>query len=174
MHRGGLADPLDTFAQSIKKISGKRNKTDADYAEIARLEWYGGLYVDEQQRPCLPAEVVEGTLINAAKKIKRGMQAKAGLLCPSSFPLIYNGPISIDDLWLDIRFRLRSPVIVQRNRVMRTRPMFPEWSVTIDVHYDPSLLNESEVHEIVNRAGEEVGFGDWRPKFGRFVFEIED
>lgn len=169
MHRGGLADPLDSFAQQLKKITGKRNKTEADHAELARIEWYGSLYVDEQQRPCLPAEVVEATLVNAAKKIRRGVQVKAGLLVPTSLPLIYAGPTTIESLWLDIRFRLRTPVTVDRKRVIRTRPMFSQWSATLILQYDESLLNESEVIDIIRTAGELIGFGDWRPRFGRFV-----
>ena len=60
---------------------------------------------------------------------------------------------------------------MQRNRMMRTRPRFNEWQVKIDVQYDPQLLNPSEVAAIVRRAGEEVGFCDWRPKFGRFSIQ---
>jgi hypothetical protein len=169
MHRGGLADPMDPFAQQMKRISGKRDKTEADFMEMARIEWYGGLYADENQHPCLPGEVVEATLINAAKKIKRGKQAQAGIICPGNFPLVYDGPDNLDELWEDARFRFTTGVRVQRNRVMRTRPRFNEWQVKIDVQYDPQLLNPSEVTAIVKRSGEEIGFGDWRPKFGRFI-----
>lgn len=174
MHRGGLADPMDPIARDMKRISGKRDKTDADFEELARLEWYGGLYIDEEKHPCIPGEVVEATLINAAKKIKRGKQAQAGLICPGNFPLIYDGPTELSELWEDSRFRLTSGVRVQRNRVMRTRPRFSEWAVKINVQYDPQMLNPNEVSEIVRRAGEEIGFCDWRPKFGRFVVETGD
>ena len=83
---------MDAFARQMKQISGKRDKTEADFMELARVEWFGGLCVDDQQRPCIPGEVVEATLINAAKKIKRGKQAQAGMMCPGNFPLIYDGP----------------------------------------------------------------------------------
>jgi hypothetical protein len=168
MHRGGLADPTDSFAQQMKRISGKRDKTEADFLELARVEWFGGLCVDDNQHPCIPGEVVEATLINAAKKIKRGKQAQAGMMCPGNFPLIYDGPQNLDKLWEDPRFHLTTGVKVQRNRIMRTRPRFNEWEVKIDVQFDPQMLNPSEIEAIVKRAGEEVGFCDWRPKFGRF------
>jgi hypothetical protein len=169
MHRGGLADPMDPFAQQMKRISGKRDKTEADFRELARIEFFGGIYVDEHQQPCLPGEVVEATLINAAKKSKRGIQAKAGIICPGNFPLIYDGPKSIEELWEDSQFRLTTGVIIKRNRIMRTRPRFQEWEVKIHVSYDQQLLNPSEIAGFVKRAGEEIGFCDWRPKFGRFT-----
>src|SRR5262249_49765792 len=43
MHNERLADPLDPFARDIAKVSKKRNKTEADHLEIARLEFLGGM-----------------------------------------------------------------------------------------------------------------------------------
>ena len=169
MHRGGLADPMDPVAREMKKISGKRGKTEADLVQLARLEWFGGLYVDEDNRPCIPGDVVEATLVVAARKIKRGKQAEAGIMCNGNFPLVYDGPQKLEELYEDARFRFTKGVKVQRNRVMRTRPRFNEWEATILVEYDPELLNPDEVAQIFKRAGDEVGFCDWRPKFGRFV-----
>lgn len=171
MHRGGLANPLDPIAQQMRKISQKRDKTEADLEELARLEWYGGLCT-EQGKPCIPGEVVEATFIVAAKKKKRGRQAQAGVLCPSNYPLIYEGPTELEALWQDPTFRLTTGVRVQRNRVMRTCPRFWPWGCMIEIHYDPRLLNEREILDILMLAGEEVGFCDWRPKFGRFRVEV--
>ena len=51
---------------------------------------------------------------------------------------------------------------------MRTRPKFDEWAAEFDVEYETGLLNASEVKEILGTAGDQVGIGDWRPKFGLF------
>jgi hypothetical protein len=37
-HNGQLADPLNDIARQMKKISSKREKTDTDLEELARLE----------------------------------------------------------------------------------------------------------------------------------------
>ncbi len=42
MHNGRTKDPLDPYAKALKKLTGKRKKTDADYLEISRLEWEAG------------------------------------------------------------------------------------------------------------------------------------
>lgn len=170
MHNGQLANPLNSFAKAMKRVSSKRAKTDADHEELARLEFLGGLYVGEDG-PCIPGELVEAALIVAAKKSKRGPQAKVGLLSDGNHRLDYDGPRDTDALWADERFRLVAGVRVGQARVMRTRPIFRDWSATIFVDFLPGQLNRAEVAEMVRTAGEVVGFGDWRPRFGRFTAE---
>jgi hypothetical protein len=170
-HNGQLADPLNEIARQMKEISGRRNKTDADLEALARLEWYGGLYLDDDQQPCLPGEVLEAAFVEAAKRQRRGRQAQAGIICPANYLLEYDGPSKLDELWQWPAFRLTVPVRVKNNRIMRTRPRFLTWATTIVVQYDASLLNPNEVGEIVRRTGSEIGVGDWRPKFGRFQME---
>jgi hypothetical protein len=38
LHNGRTANPLDKFARQLKAVSKKRNKTDADYEEMAKIE----------------------------------------------------------------------------------------------------------------------------------------
>lgn len=170
MHNGQLADPLNSFSRKMKEVSGKRMKTDADFEELARLEWHGSLYLSNG-KPCIPGYVLEATLIDAARKRKRGKQAQAGIICPDNYDLIYDGGAPIEQLWVNPDYRLTVGARIQRNRIMRTRPKFNEWSAKIEVRYDPLMLNEGEIKQIVQLAGEEVGLMDWRPKFGRFSIE---
>lgn len=65
-------------------------------------------------------------------------------------------------------FLFRTPVNVNGSKVMRTRPRFNNWHVTIKVVFIPSLLNRSEVREFFEIAGFREGLGNWRPKFGKF------
>ncbi len=171
MHNGQLADPLNQFARDMKKISGKRDKTESDYEELARLEWYGSLYLDEG-KPCLPGEVIEATFLNGAKKRKKGQQAKAGIYCDKNFPLIYKGnKLELQKMWESGEYKFSVPVVVNRSRVIRTRPRFEEWASVIEVNFDDGMLNPSEVLDILTICGEQIGLCDWRPKFGRFAVE---
>lgn len=170
MHSGRLADPLNAFAKEMRKISSKRMKTDSDFAELARLEYLGGLYLYNGE-PCIPGDVFEAALIEAAKKTRRGQQAKAGLVCAESAPLEYEGPRTPADLWSDENFRLSIGVRIQKNRVIRTRPIFRKWSAVVSVDFMPGELNASDVSEMVMAAGSRVGLMDWRPRFGRFTAE---
>ena len=85
--------------------------------------------------------------------------------------LAYDGPKDPRALCDDPRFRLRCGVRVGTSRVMRTRPRFPAWAADLAVDYLPSLLNEHDVRRFVVVAGEQVGVGDWRPRFGRFLVD---
>src|SRR5579885_58452 len=78
LHNGQTCDPMNKFSKEIKKISSKRGKTDADFEQMAKLEWYASLYTDNG-RVCIPAEVLEAALVGGARKSKLGRQAQAGL-----------------------------------------------------------------------------------------------
>ncbi len=167
LHNGQTADPLNQHSKSIAEITGKRKKTDADHREVARREWFAGLYLYNGE-PCIPFQILEATLIEGAKKHKRGPAAKAGLIVELHAPLEYDGPRKPDELWEDERFRLRVSAKIGTSRVMRTRPMFPQWSAMLAIQYLPDLLNPAEVLNFLVTAGVQIGLGDWRPRFGRF------
>jgi hypothetical protein len=167
MHNGQTADPMNYFAKEIKKISGKKAKVEADYREMSRLEFQAGLYLQDGA-VVIPGRMVEAAFIKGAMKSKRGPAAKAGVFIDEDFPLIYDGPTDPNALFEDDNFKFIAAVIVQRNRVMRTRPMFRDWSANITVSFLEDQLNPSAIKDIMKTVGELIGYGDWRPKFGRF------
>jgi hypothetical protein len=171
MHNGQLADPLNRFAKALKAITGKRKKTDDDYEEMARLEFLGGLYVDTNGNPCWPGECIESMFKSAARMSKLGKQVERGLWCNGDWPLAYKGPKDADALWADERFRLtvgaKNPG--SGSRIMRTRPIFRDWSLSFVIQFDPECLNESQVREFCETAGKYVGLSDFRPRYGRFA-----
>ena len=174
MHNGQMVDPLNQFARDIKKISGKRDKTEADFLEMARLEWYGGLYLDNG-KPCLPGDIIEATFVTGSKKRNKGKTAKAGLFCDKNFPLVFTGSedkkFDLNTMWESRQYHLSVPVRIGQSKVMRMRPQFEEWATTIELNFDDSMLNPTEVLDILKICGEQIGVGDWRPKFGRFSVE---
>lgn len=167
MHNGQLADPLCRFTKEMKRISSKRAKTESDFEELARLEFLGSLYLDGGE-PCIPGEVFEAALVEAARRMRRGNQARAGIVCAGNFPLAYDGPRSPDDLWDSLDYRFSQAVRVQRNRIIRMRPIFKDWGTIVNVDYMPDQLNKDEISEMVRVTGMFIGLCDWRPKFGRF------
>jgi len=171
MHNGQLADPSNEFTRAIKEVSSKRKKVDADYEEMARLEWYGSLYLFGGA-PCIPGYVMEGCLIGrggAARKQKMGKEAAAGLYVTDDFLLEYDGPKDPKELWKVEEFRFKAPVKVGQARVMRTRPIFREWAASVVVEVDDELVNPEDVRAWMAVAGRQVGLMDWRPKCGRFT-----
>lgn len=170
MHNVQLSDPLNEWTKHCKKISSKRNKTDADHEELSKREFKGSLYLDEDGEPCIPDYVLEACIIEGAKKFKLGKQARAGIYVTNHAKLVYDGPKNPDKMYKE-GYCLRTSVKVQRNRVIRTRPKIPTgWEAEFTVNIIDDVISENDVSRAIKRAGEVAGVGDWRPKFG--LFEI--
>ena len=172
-HNGQLCDPLNDIVRKMKEISAKRKKVDADHEELSRLEWYGSLYLNDGH-PCIPAENIEAALFGkggAARKESAGKQAEVALFVDGNAILEYPGPDDIDDLWEDGGYLLRSKVKVKTSSIMRSRPIFREWSTVFTVVYDAQMLDRKDVERWISVSGDIVGVGDWRPRYGRFTVE---
>ncbi len=168
MHNGQMADPLNKFTKQLKEISGLRKKTDENYAEMARIEWHAGLYVNKDGFPCLPSAVIESAIQEGAKKQKLGKAFKSAVFVDADAVLDIGVKKKAVDLWGDDRFRDTRGVKVGQARVMRTRPVFPDWKAKITVTFDDEQVNEIDVRRAMIDTGGKVGLCDYRPKFGRF------
>lgn len=173
MHNARLSNPLDPAAKAVKKVSGKRNKTDDDHAEMAHLEFIGSLYYDPDAGPHIPADNIWRCLYDAAKKSKRGPRVKEGVLVTTDVnPLGYHGPREPEKLWADENFRFFASAKVGQVRVTRCRPIFRNWKVQADGILDTNVLDFTELEQVAETAGLLIGLGDWRPKFGRFTASV--
>ena len=77
-------------------------------------------------------------------------------------------------MWGDDQYKDIRGVKVGTARVMRCRPIFRKWSIVVDIKYNPEMANEADVAKAMADAGQQVGLGDFRPKFGRFEVELLD
>lgn len=172
MHNEQLANPLNPVARELSKIAKKRNKTEADYELLAKMEFKGGLYFDDEIGPYVPGTWVDKTLEVAGKREKLGSTMKAYARCVEDrMPLEYDGPRTIDKMW-DKGFYDMRCVGVQQRKTLRTRPCFKDWSITTTILYDESALDRDQIIRTLERSGLAVGLGDYRPRFGRFTLEV--
>lgn len=173
MHNGQLSDPLTSASKALKAVTSKRVKTDEDYEEVSRVEHLGSLYLDPDIGPYLPGDNVWRSLYDSAKKSKQGPAVKEGVLITSTVnPLSYPGPRTAEGLWADKSFVFRTSAKNQANRIVRTRPIFQQWSAEADGILDEGSLNLADLRAIAVRAGQLCGMGDWRPRFGRYTAEV--
>jgi hypothetical protein len=178
MHSGRLADPLDPASEAIKKVPVGKKATRADMKLRSELEFIGGLYLDGKRRIIIPADNLMAVLIAGAKRDKRGKDFAAGVYVDQNATLDYwataedgsriAGPTDPQKLCKDQRFVLRIPVKQGTSRIIRTRAIFPHWTATFDVEFDPLQVDRKAVVAALAIAGERIGLGDWRPRFGRF------
>lgn len=174
VHNGLLADRDYEWTRKLSEITSKRKKTDEDHDEVARLEWNGSLYYDDEIGPYLPGDNVRRSLLDAARLTKEGKNIERGVLRVSrKNPLTYDGPRTREKMWADPRFRHRAIVKVGTSKVVRTRPKFVGWSASVQVDYDSSIIDGRDLVRIASSAGNYIGLCDGRPFFGgRFVVEV--
>ncbi len=176
IHNVRLASPLNAYAKRLKALNGKRNKTDEDRLEVARVEFEGSLYHNDEIGPYIPGPNVFRSLIGGGRLTKAGKRIERGVLLDEvEIPLIYRGPRDVEGLWgggesdfVDVR-----TVVVMRSKVDRCRPIFRDWKFEVDLTLDPSAIDLDEFVQVAKNAGAMEGIGDYRLMYGRYSVEIE-
>jgi hypothetical protein len=128
------------------------------------------IVVPEEAKVVIPSFVIEAAIRKGASKRKKGKVISAGVFVEED-PVVTGFRKSIQELWESGEYMLRSKVTVQRSAVMRTRPIFRDWGLTVPVQFDPSMIDKEELHMHIKTAGAECGLGDWRPRYGRFTIQ---
>jgi hypothetical protein len=169
MHNGQLADPLNPMSKELKRVSGKKKKTEDDYAEMSRIEWYAGLYLNAEGQVVVPGEALERMLIDAAKKSRLGREFTSAIIVDGAWPLIYEGPKELAAMFASGKFTDRRSVKVSTSRVMRTRPIFRTWKLKFEVNFLKKVIDQRQLDEAISIAGQLIGLGDYRPRYGRFA-----
>ena len=168
-HNSRLANPMNEYTKAIKKISSKRKKTEEDHEEMARLEYMGSLYHDKKMGVYIPAGHWMAGLVEGAKKSKLGKAFKSAITCFESTPLTFDGPKNPEQRWkAGGSFIDQRMAKVQQSRVLRTRPLFDNWSAIVEFQYDKTLVDKEQIDEAMTVFGSQVGLCDYRPMFGRF------
>lgn len=174
MHNPRMVDPEFEINRKLKAITSKRKKTDEDMRAIEQLEWYGGLY-EEGGIVVQPSSKLRKCLVNTGRMSKMGKAVERALSFSTLFvPLQYDGPKDIEKVFADRRFHSRLSVGVGTKRVMRVRPQFFPWAMTVSgLFVEDAGLNFDELDRLVEMAGIVEGIGDNRVNgYGRFVGKI--
>lgn len=178
MHSDRSSDPLSKEAQWLGELSGKRRKTEADIVELARREFHTSLYLDPAGRPTIPIDNVHSCLYGAARRRKEGPRF-SGSFTVRNVRFEYEGPDEPDALWeRQETFVDRRSVKVGTSRVIRTRAIFPAWSLEVTAEHDPEVADIFNIRQRAEIAGTRIGLGDYRPQrgglFGRFEAKVTD
>lgn len=174
MHNPRMVDPEFQLNREIKVLTAKRKRTESDLEQIERLEWYGGLY-EENGIVVQPTSKPRKCLINTAKIMKLGKGIERTLSFNAlNVPLQYEGPKDIDALFADPRFHSRLSVGVSGKRVMRVRPKFFPWALSLEgIFITDAGVNFDDLARIVELAGSVEGIGDNRVNgYGRFTGKL--
>ena len=173
-HNGQTADPLNPFTKELKKISSKRAKTDDDHEQMAKIEFRAGLYWRDDIGVHMPMDNLSAMFLAAAKKHRLGPKTSS-ILISEDMPVEFKDSKNLSKLEANPDMHFRKSVNVQRQKVMRTRPMVPAgWTGTINLEIDVDGIDPDDIELLAVTAGKQVGMGDWRPgspkpgPFGKF------
>lgn len=152
---------IDEMTKSTRKTTVKYNpKEEAE--KLTYKKENGELYV--------PAEAIKGCLVGASSYKKFGRYSARPIIAGGV--IISPRQVGLGTKKYDIDLRT---VVIQRNRVVKARPMINEWKLKFIIEYDDSLIASGDmIKPILEEAGKRVGLLDFRPaKLGNFgMFEI--
>jgi hypothetical protein len=169
MHSDVTANPLHPLTKKLKELTKKRNKTDEDLWEIAKVEFEAGLYWSKDTGYIMPSAVLDAAFLGSAKHFKQGVLWKQACLITDDSKFIFkHRSLEPSELFKLPQYIDMRTVKVGTSKTTRCRPVFREWEFETEIHLDEAKMNEGEIDSIVKNAGLYVGLCDWRPKFGRF------
>lgn len=166
----GTAALLMHSPESLKDQKQGRDSGTPDPEVEARK----ALYKDGEGNIVVPSRAIEGAMREAAKDFpvsgKGGKKSykeyiMAGILVePENIPLQTLDGTNPNEAWvIDLQ-----PVVVQKSRIMRSRPRFDQWKLQFNLTLLDPLLDPKIVQEILEAAGKYKGLLDYRPRNGRF------
>lgn len=176
MHAPTTVDPLHPVAkemQAIIKRSKASDRTEDEHERLAELEWHAALYVAPGlvEGPVVPTANIKRSVAKGGyytKGQKASTAVTNGIDPVDMFvPLAFDGPRDPDELYKSGRFTDRRAV-KGGGTIIRTRPKFDQWALTVDFELDEAQLDLADLAEYARTAGK-LGLCDGRKiGFGRF------
>ena len=165
--------PANIEKSALARITAS-NRTEDDEARLAELECQVALWLDEDGRPTIPAAAIRSCIETAARRLRQGPQVREGLVVDKVHEFSYDVERYGGDLTNLVQTtQFRIGVVVQRQRILRTRAMFdPPWGCRFTLDCDDELVDQQQLEAWLDIAGRRIGLGDWRPEksgdYGRF------
>lgn len=115
-----------------------------------------------------PGRHIEGAMIKASvdfRKAGRGKKSLRSYFLASVFVRPDAIPHSLQKVELD---RQRVVVRATKGAVMRVRGRLDKWKLCFQIENRSEDLDAATIQAVLQKAGEEYGIGDYRPRYGTF------
>jgi hypothetical protein len=174
-------DPFNSYSKAKKAITNKRaGKTEDDLIELGNIETESKIYFDDEVKIYVPTRWLTEAICTAAfRTIKIGKdKMRGGIFAQDEkAALTYKGMEkvkTIKDVVNNPEFRHRAMLPQGQVRVAKDFPIYKGWSFTTVVEFDDSVVDFEGLKRIVEYTSMYVGFGDFRPTFGRATAEVKN
>ena len=133
-------------------------------------EYQRARILDVHGKDCIPVRWFKASLVTAAGLTDKMISMK--MVKATVFVLGDTTPI----VGSPVRMREDTVRVGMGKADLRYRPMFRQWSATLDITYVTSQLDLDSLVSLVNAGGMGVGVGEWRPEkrgeFGTFALDV--
>lgn len=172
-------DPFNRYSKAKKAITNKRTgKTEDDLIELGNIETESKIYFDDALGVYVPNRWLTEAICTAAfSTVKIGKDKMRGgvFATDSKAKLEYDDMKkvkTIADVVMNPKFRHRAMLPQGQVRVPKDFPIFKNWSFETIIEFDDSVIDFEGLKRIIERTAKYVGFGDFRPTFGRATAEV--
>jgi hypothetical protein len=173
-------DPFNHFAKAMKKITAKRTgKTEDDLIELGNIETESKIYFDDNLGVYVPSRWLTEAICRAAfSVIKIGKDRMRGgiFATDGKAKLSYEGMGKVKTITDVVRlpeFRHRALLPQGAVRIAKDFPIFKNWSFSTVLEFDDTVIDLAGLRQVTERTAKYVGFGDFRPTFGRATAEVQ-
>lgn len=169
------------FNRAMAAINAKKTRrTDSDYEELANLEVEAGVYFDGKIGVYVPSSWVMESIASrsfSVAKIGRERVRGAVFMVSDKLPLKYRGQQkvkAITDIVKNPEFRHAMILPQGQVRIEKNKPVFHDWSFSAEIEFDDTVMDRGDMKRIIEQSARYVGFGDFRPTFGRATVVFGD
>lgn len=166
-------DPFNKYSRAAKEITSKRKKTDEDLLKLREIEIESKLYFDEKVGVWVPATWITAAIAAqswAKAKIKKADIRSCVFVNESKIKLNYAGMDKVKTKTDVVKNEMFHTVLNLKQgqvRVCKAAPIFNDWSVEFEILFDDTIINASDLKNLIEIAAKFGGFGDFRPTYGR-------
>lgn len=108
----------------------------------------------------IPSEIIYASMLNASSFHKIGKRSAKSILAGSIRIEPFEISLGTSKYVIDTR-----PVVIQRNRVLKSRAKLNEWKATFNIIFNERLIADAIIIKtVLIEAGERVGLMDFRPQ----------
>lgn len=172
MNNPQCVDPLNAYSKSAKEITSRKKKSDADHLRLREIETEAKCFWDDSLGIYVPSRWITASIANSAFAVAKIAKAK---IRSSVFPteerikLHYEGEreiAAVSQVYANGHYVTQN---LKQGQVSITKchPAFRGWSFKTQLEIDTEILNFSDIKRIAEYASRYVGWGDFRPTFGR-------
>jgi hypothetical protein len=179
MNNPQTVDRFNRFAKRMAVINAKKTRrTDDDYLEMRDLEMESKSYFDDEMGVYVPSSWVAEAIATSAFRVAKLSRAdiRGAMFTPEEkITLNFRDKDkikTITDIVKNPDFRHLMILPQGQTRLAKAFPIFHKWSFETTLEFDDKIIDPDSLSRIIDHTAKYGGFGDFRPKFGRAIAEV--